>query len=61
MTAGVNGRVAVPAQRTVGTRSEHTSGELPAVVHDIDLSAPLPTIAAVHTDGRRVVQAWLLV
>jgi glycosyltransferase involved in cell wall biosynthesis len=61
MTPALNGRVAVPAQRTVGTPAEHTSGELPAVVRDIDLSAPLPTIAAVHTDGRRVVQAWLLV
>ncbi|GIE94841.1 glycosyltransferase [Paractinoplanes rishiriensis] len=36
-------------------------GELPAVVLDLDLSDPLPTVAAVHTDGRRVRQAWVLV
>ncbi|MFI5891520.1 glycosyltransferase family 2 protein [Actinoplanes sp. NPDC051513] len=36
-------------------------GELPAVVLDLDLADPLPSVAAVHTDGRRVLRAWTLV
>jgi GT2 family glycosyltransferase len=37
------------------------SGEvLPAVVRDVELSGPLPHIAAVAGDGRRVQQAWML-
>ena len=35
--------------------------ELPAVVLDLDLADPLPAVAAVHPDGRRVRQAWALV
>jgi glycosyltransferase involved in cell wall biosynthesis len=62
MTAGVNGRVrVVPAQRTGPVPAASATGELPAAVHDIDLSAPLPTVDAVDPGGRRVVQAWLLV
>jgi GT2 family glycosyltransferase len=34
---------------------------LPAVVLDLDLSAPLPTVGAVGADGRRSAQAWILV
>ncbi|WP_433382986.1 glycosyltransferase family A protein [Actinoplanes sp. CA-142083] len=36
-------------------------GELPAVVLDLDLADPLPSVAGVHTDGRRVLRAWVLV
>jgi glycosyltransferase involved in cell wall biosynthesis len=36
-------------------------GELPATVLDLDLCDPLPAVAGVHTDGRRVRQAWVLV
>jgi hypothetical protein len=36
-------------------------GELPAVVLDLDLADPLPPVAAVHRDGRRVLRAWVLV
>lgn len=38
-----------------------TTEALPAVVLDIELSEPLPTVPATHTDGRRVEQAWALV
>jgi GT2 family glycosyltransferase len=38
-----------------------TGGELPAAVLDLDLSDPLPAVPAVHADGRRVRQAWVLV
>ncbi|MFF5288015.1 glycosyltransferase family 2 protein [Paractinoplanes globisporus] len=37
-----------------------TGGELPAVVLDVDLAEPLPPVAAVHPDGRRVRRAWVL-
>jgi hypothetical protein len=37
-----------------------TGGELPAVVLDVDLAEPLPPVAAVHADGRRVRRAWVL-
>ncbi|MEV6491353.1 glycosyltransferase [Actinoplanes sp. NPDC051633] len=33
----------------------------PASVHDIELSDPLPTIPGIAEDGRRVLQAWMLV
>jgi GT2 family glycosyltransferase len=35
--------------------------ELPAVVLDLDLSEPLPAVAAYGSDGRRVRNAWVLV
>ncbi|GIF26008.1 GT2 family glycosyltransferase [Actinoplanes tereljensis] len=38
-----------------------TAADLPAVVLDLDLADPLPSVPAVHTDGRRVRQAWALV
>jgi len=37
------------------------AGVLPAVVLDVELSEPLPAVAATHADGRRVEQAWTLV
>ncbi|GIM93987.1 glycosyltransferase family 2 protein [Paractinoplanes toevensis] len=37
------------------------AADLPAVVLDLDLADPLPSVPAVHTDGRRVRQAWALV
>jgi len=40
---------------------EPSGGVLPAVVLDVELSEPLPTVAAVSPDGRRVEQAWALV
>ncbi|HET9518154.1 MAG TPA: glycosyltransferase family 2 protein [Actinoplanes sp.] len=33
----------------------------PAAVHDLELSQPIPAISAYDADGRRVLQAWLLV
>jgi glycosyltransferase involved in cell wall biosynthesis len=65
MTAGVNGKTWVPAQRTdeMITPPEVTrSGAVrPAVILDVELSDALPQIAAVDCDGRRVAQAWVLV
>jgi GT2 family glycosyltransferase len=51
---------------TVGVRGEAgVTGEAvlirPAVVLDIELSRPLPAIAAVAEDGRRVARAWMLI
>ena len=34
---------------------------LPAVVLDVELSEPLPSVPAYAADGRRVAQAWMLV
>jgi glycosyltransferase involved in cell wall biosynthesis len=68
MTAGVNGvngKVWIPAQRTdemITAPAITPNGEvLPATVLDLELSDPLPAIAAVGPDGRRVLQAWALV
>jgi len=65
MTAGVNGKLWAPAQRTddmlTAPAIEPTGEVLPAAVLDIELSDPLPTIAAIAPDGRRVAQAWMLV
>jgi glycosyltransferase involved in cell wall biosynthesis len=65
MTAGVNGKVRVPAQRTdeilVPPAIAATGEVLPAAVHDVELSEALPAIPATAEDGRRVRQAWLLV
>jgi glycosyltransferase involved in cell wall biosynthesis len=38
-----------------------STGVLPALVLDIELSSPLPGVPAVQTDGRRVEQVWALV
>ena len=58
-------RAWIPAQRTDAILTAPTlspsGGELPAAVLDLDLSDPLPTVPAVHPDGRRVRQAWVLV
>ncbi|GLY06352.1 MULTISPECIES: glycosyltransferase family 2 protein [Actinoplanes] len=40
---------------------DEESGIRPAVVLDLELSEPLPPVAAVAPDGRRVQQAWALV
>jgi glycosyltransferase involved in cell wall biosynthesis len=65
MTAGVNGKVWAPAQRTdemiTAPEVTATGAVRPAVVLDVELSEPLPPIAAVDCDGRRVAQAWALV
>ncbi|GGN62812.1 hypothetical protein GCM10010112_21420 [Actinoplanes lobatus] len=42
-------------------RLDEESGILPAVVLDLELSEPLPSVGAVASDGRRVQQAWALV
>jgi glycosyltransferase involved in cell wall biosynthesis len=63
--AGVNGKVWIPAQRTdemITAPAFEPSGEArPATVLDLDLAEPLPAIAGVAPDGRRVLQAWVLV
>jgi GT2 family glycosyltransferase len=63
--AGVNGRVWIPTQRTdemIMAPAFEPSGEVPsATVLDLELSDPLPTIAGVGPDGRRVPQAWALI
>jgi len=65
MSAGVNGKVWAPAQRTdelITAPPMAPSGEvLPATVLDLDLADPLPVVAGVGPDGRRVLQAWVLV
>jgi glycosyltransferase involved in cell wall biosynthesis len=65
MTAGVNGKIWMPAGRTdelLTAPAIEASGEvLPATVLDVELSDPLPTVAAIAPDGRRVAQAWMLV
>jgi glycosyltransferase involved in cell wall biosynthesis len=65
MTAGVNGKIWVPAERTdemlTPPAIEATGEVLPATVLDVELSDPLPTVAAIAPDGRRVAQAWMLV
>ncbi|HLL65285.1 MAG TPA: glycosyltransferase [Micromonosporaceae bacterium] len=38
-----------------------TAQMLPAVVRDVELSRPIPAIAATGADGRRIERAWLLV
>ncbi|AGZ43268.1 glycosyltransferase [Actinoplanes friuliensis] len=62
---GVNGQVWIPAQRTdemITAPAFEPSGEvLPATVLDLDLADPLPAVAGVGPDGRRVLQAWVLV
>jgi glycosyltransferase involved in cell wall biosynthesis len=65
MTAGINGpqwRPEQPAHTLMTAPALAASGaELPAVVLDLDLSDPLPTVPAVGPDLRRVRQAWVLV
>jgi glycosyltransferase involved in cell wall biosynthesis len=65
MTAGVNGKVWGPAQHadeTIAVPAVEPPVEvLPATVLDVELADPLPTVAGVGADGRRVLQAWVLV
>jgi len=65
MSTGINGKVWTPAEREAPVPAapaiEPDGAELPAVVLDVDLSDPLPTVAAVTADRRRVRQAWMLV
>jgi GT2 family glycosyltransferase len=64
MTAGLNGKVWLPAQTDemmTAPAVAQTGVIRPAVVLDIELSEPLPTITAVDGDGCRVAQAWMLV
>jgi glycosyltransferase involved in cell wall biosynthesis len=51
----------VTATFPAAPRLDEESGLLPAVVLDLELSAPLPEVASVAPDGRRVQQAWALV
>jgi glycosyltransferase involved in cell wall biosynthesis len=64
MTARVNGKLWVPAQRTDEMLTPPAiaapGAVLPAAVLDVELSDPLPTVAAIAPDGRRVAQAWML-
>ncbi|BCJ48557.1 hypothetical protein Asp14428_00320 [Actinoplanes sp. NBRC 14428] len=61
----MNGKVWEPALRAdemITAPAFEATGEVrPAVVLDVELSEPLPAVAAVGPDGRRVRQAWLLV
>jgi glycosyltransferase involved in cell wall biosynthesis len=65
MTTPINGKVWTPAERAYETLTApplEPVGEVrPAVVLDVDLSDPLPTVPSVGADGRRVQQAWILV
>lgn len=58
MTAGVNPRGDEVITAAV---CEPAAEVLPATVLDVELADPLPTIAGVGTDGRRVQRAWMLV
>ncbi|MEU4237213.1 glycosyltransferase family 2 protein [Actinoplanes sp. NPDC026619] len=59
------GRAWTPPQRPdpilTAPRITPTAAELPAVVLDLELSDPLPSVPGVHPDGRRVRQSWVLV
>jgi len=61
----VNGTVWKPRERADALLTAplitQTGEMLPAAVLDIELSEPLPAIAAVDAGGRRVAQAWMLV
>jgi GT2 family glycosyltransferase len=65
VTTGLNGKRWAPAQEpdAMITAPPITpiDAVLPAVVLDLDLSEPLPTVSPVAPDGRRVAQAWALV
>jgi GT2 family glycosyltransferase len=65
MTTGVNGKHWLPTQRTdsmiTAPPIAASDAVLPAVVLDLDLSDPLPTVSPVAPDGRRVARAWVLV
>ena len=54
MSTDANGLATAPTIEVAGE-------VLPASVHDIDIAGPLPAIAAISSDGRRVQQAWMLV
>jgi len=61
----ITATVKITAQRTdeviTAPPSQTRVEALPATVVDLDLSEPLPEIAGVDPDGRRVLQAWVLV
>jgi glycosyltransferase involved in cell wall biosynthesis len=62
MSAGTNGEVWSPSAKPAETPIPEPANAIrPAGVHDIELSDPLPTIAGIAADGRRVLQAWMLV
>jgi GT2 family glycosyltransferase len=65
MTTGVNGKHWLPTERTdsmiTAPPIAASDAVLPAVVLDLDLSDPLPTVSPVAPDGRRVARAWVLV
>jgi glycosyltransferase involved in cell wall biosynthesis len=65
MTAQVNGKMWAPAPRAdellTPPAVAPTGAVRPAVVLDVELSDPLPSIAAVAADGLRVARAWVLV
>ena len=65
MSTGVNGKVWMHEQRVekimTAATIEPNGTVRPAAVLDLDVSDPLPTVPAVGTDGRRVLQAWMLV
>jgi GT2 family glycosyltransferase len=65
MSTGVNGKTWSPAPRAdeilTAPAIEPNGPELPAAVHDLDLADALPVLPAVAPDGRRVLQAWVLV
>ncbi|MCA2219227.1 glycosyltransferase family 2 protein, partial [Jidongwangia harbinensis] len=49
------------AASPAGPMATMTGEVLPATVLDLDVADPLPAVAAVGPDGRRVRQAWALV
>ncbi len=64
MTTEVNGRIWAPegvSGPNPAPEPEATGEVRPAVVLDVEVSDPLPTVAGIGADGRRVLQAWILV
>jgi glycosyltransferase involved in cell wall biosynthesis len=62
VSPGVNGTTWEPTESPLSPPPvAHTDGVLPAAVLDVELSEPVPAVAAVAPDGRRVAQAWALV
>ncbi len=65
MSAGVNGSVWTPEQGVQDMVTGPVAGPggegRPATVLDVEVSEALPTVAGISADGRRVLQAWMLV
>ncbi len=61
MTTGVNGKAWTPSRPAEEIVPAPGGSELPAAVLDVEVSDPLPTVAGIGADGRRVLQAWMLV